>query len=179
MDDNLILVAAIAGALFLMFRRRRRDGGAKIGLFNRSPPRATAGAPVQGGRAEAVGPQGETMPRMGTPHTVTLSQLDQLEQFNFPRERSWSREEADLIIDSVVYLRGVCKEIIDDPEPELAIQNRLLRTILGTQDLREYVRAWGERRRAEGLQGTDPTPLPRNNQFERVAAELREAAKED
>jgi hypothetical protein len=178
MDDNLILVAAIAGALFLMFRRRRRDGGAKIGLFNRSPPRAAVGAASQAGRAPGTAPQGDTMPRIGTPHTVTLSQLDQLEQFNFPRERSWSREEADLIIDSVVYLRGVCKEIIDEPEPELAVQNRLLRAILGDQDLRDYVRAWGERRRTEGLQGTDPTPLPRNNQFARVAAALKEAAKD-
>ena len=52
----------------------------------------------------------------------------------------------------------------------------LLHTILSEQDLREYVRAWGERRRAEGQQGTDPRPLPRNNQYERVERAIRQMA---
>jgi hypothetical protein len=159
MDNTLFYAICAAGVMFLMFRRRK--GQPRRSLFRRSPTNAPTDA-------------NSSMPRIGVPHTVTLDQLDQLEQFNFPRERSWSREEADLIIDSVVYLRGVCAETIDDPEPELRVQNELLKTILTDQDLRDYVRAWGERRRAEGKQGSDPRPMPRNNQYERIERAVRQ-----
>jgi len=161
MDNTLFYAICAAGVAFIMFRPRKNRP--RRSLFRRTP----TNAPVEGA---------STMPRLGVPHTVTLAQLDQLEQFSFPRERSWSREEADLILDAVVYMRGVSAEVIDDPEPELRVQNALLHTILSEQDLREYVRAWGERRRAEGKQGTDPRPLPRNNQYERVERAIRQLA---
>ena len=159
MDQTLFYAICAAGVAFLMFRPRK--GRPRRSLFRRPPSN------------EAVDPQ-SSMPRMGVPHTVTIDQLNQLAQFSFPRERSWSREEADLILDSVVYLRGVCAETMDDPEPELRIQNELLKTILTDQDLRDYVRSWGERRRAEGKQGTDPRPMTRNNQYERLERALRQ-----
>jgi hypothetical protein len=161
-DQGLFYAVCAAGVLFLMFRRRKGQAPRRS-LFRRTPSNEPTDS-------------SQSMPRIGVPHSVTIDQLDQLEQFNFPRERSWSKEEADLIIDSVVYLRGVCAETIDDPEPELRIQNELLKTILTDQDLRDYVRAWGEKRRAEGQQGTDPRPMQRNNQYERIQRAIRQLA---
>jgi hypothetical protein len=160
MDQTLFYAICAAGVAYLMFRPRK--GRPRRSFFRRGPP-----------TNDPTNARG-TMPRIGVPHTVTIAQLDQLEQFSFPRERSWSREEADLIIDTVVYLRGVCAEEIDDPEPELRVQNELLHTILGDQDLRDYVRAWGEKRREEGQQGTDPRPMSRNNQYDRVARAIHQ-----
>jgi hypothetical protein len=165
-DNNLFLAIAIGGALFLMFRKRRSRDRARPRLFGRLQPDAGA-QPAQ--------PR-DTMPRIGTPHTVTIEQLDALERFDFPRERSWSREEADLILDAVTYLRAVCAEAIDDALPEVNVQNELLHLILSQQDLRDYVRAWGERRRADEASGLEPMPLPHNNQYDRVAKAARELA---
>jgi hypothetical protein len=161
MDNTLFYAICAAGVAFLMFRPRK--GRPRRSLFRRPPTNEATDA-------------NSSMPRMGVPHTVTIDQLDQLERFNFPRERSWSREEAALILDSVVYLRGVCAETIDDPEPELRIQNELLKIILADQDLRDYVRGWGERRRAEGKDGTDPRPMTHNNQYQRVQRALHQLA---
>ena len=159
MDPVLFYGICAAGVAFLMFRPRK--GRPRRSLFRREPTNLATDAST-------------SMPRIGVPHSVTIDQLDRLEQFNFPRERSWSREEADLILDSVVYLRGVCAEVIDDPEPELRLQNELLQVILSDQDLRDYVRSWGEKRRAEGLQGTDHRPMTHNNQYERVERAIRQ-----
>jgi hypothetical protein len=161
MDNALFYAICAAGVAFIMFRPRK--GRPRRSLFRRAQSNEATDA-------------NSSMPRVGVPHTVTIAQLDQLERFNFPRERSWSREEADLILDSVVYLRGVCAETIDDPEPELRVQNELLKTILTDQDLRDYIRAWGERRRAEDAQFTDPRPMTHNNQYERVQRALRQLA---
>ncbi len=160
----MILAAAVAGAAWLMFRSRKKGG--KIGLFGRT------GQPV-GGAAKPGQPAQSSMPRLGTPGTVTPDQLRALERFNFTPDKKWSREEADLILDAVAYLRAVCADAIRQAEPPLPIQNGLLRTILTDQDLRDYVRAWGERRRAAGEAGEEPV-LAHNNQFERVADAARE-----
>jgi len=69
--------------------------------------------------------------------------------------------------------RGVAGD--EDGSPPLEIQNELLRVILTGQDLRDYVRKWGEDRRAAGggdFDDDDPE-LARNDQYARVAAEAR------
>ncbi len=166
----MILAAAIGGAIYLMFRRRK--GGGLFGLFG---GRGQGPAKPSSQVARTQRPADGSMPRLGTPRTVTGEQLRRLERLNFPRDKNWSVEEADLILDSVAYLRAVCAEAIGRPEPPLPVQNALLRTILTDQDLRDYVRAWGERRRAAG-EADEELVLAHNNQFERVAAAARELA---
>ena len=117
------------------------------------------------------------MPRMGEPGTVTFNQIQALRRNNFSPEKSWSREEAALILDAVKYLRAVCRDVsdADDGPAPLEVQNALLRFILTEQDIRDYVRKWGEGRRRAGLgdYGEDEPILSRNNQYARVEAEAR------
>ncbi len=171
----MILAAAIGGAVWLMFRSRRKSGqgwfGRRVGMESTS---------ASGTAAKRTGEKRDnsSMPRLGVPRTVTGDQLRRLERLNFPRDRNWSKEEADLILDTVVYLRAVCAEAIRQAEPPLPVQNALLRTILTDQDLRDYVRAWGERRRDAGEEDVEPV-LAHNNQFERLAARARELVDRD
>lgn len=116
------------------------------------------------------------MPRVGKPGSLTYKQIQALQQNNFEPDKNWSREEAALILDAVKYLRTVCRDIAEDdeePDPPLDVQNELLRFILTEQDLREYVRKWGEERRAAGHGDYDEDypQLPQNNQYNRVRQE--------
>ena len=80
-----------------------------------------------------------------------------------------------MIVDAVIYMRAVCRDIAgsDDGPPPLEVQNALLRFILTDQDLRDYVRKWGETRRDEGTEDDDDPALMRNNQYERIAEAAR------
>ena len=117
------------------------------------------------------------MPRLGEPGTITFNQMKALRQNNFVPDKSWSREEAALILDAVIYLRAVCRTVAsdDDGPAPLEVQNELLRVILTTEDVRDYVRRWGEARREAGHDEftDDERKLPRNNQFETVAKAAR------
>ena len=55
----------------------------------------------------------------------------------------------------------------------LVVQNALLLFILTDQDLRDYVRKWGETRRDEGAEDDDDPELMRNNQYDRVVDAAR------
>jgi hypothetical protein len=115
------------------------------------------------------------MPRIGTPGTITDEQINDLKGNLFQPTKEWSFEEAALILDAVTYLRGVCKEALGNEEPPLELQNELLAFILEDQDLRDYVRRWGEDRRKTGINGKTPK-LKRNNQFRRVEKKATELA---
>ena len=112
------------------------------------------------------------MPRMGKPQTITYNQMKALQQCNFEPNKSWCKEEAYLILDAVKYLRAVCRDIgtPDDGPPPLEVQNELLRYILTEQDIRDYVRKWGEDRRVEQFDefSDDEPVLVANNQFTSV-----------
>ena len=148
--DAVILAALVALTLWLWIRKRRP------GLF--SPPARPAPAPPR------------TMPRIGDAGTITQEQIDALRDNRFEPSSEWSVEEAALVLDAVAYLRAVCEQTIDDPAPDLDIQNDLLAYILTEEDLRGYVRKWGADCRAGG---SEDAPLERNHQFERVAARAR------
>jgi hypothetical protein len=55
----------------------------------------------------------------------------------------------------------------------LEIQNAILRYILTVQDIRNFIRKWGEDRRGQGLGdfADDEPELMRNAQYDRVKAE--------
>lgn len=115
------------------------------------------------------------MPRVGTPATLTFNQIKALQDNSFTPDKKWSKEEAALILDAVKYLRAVCRDISDDDDgdPPLEIQNALLRYILTVQDIRDFIRKWGEDRRGQGLEdfADDEPELMRNAQYDRVKAE--------
>jgi hypothetical protein len=98
------------------------------------------------------------MPRVGEPGTVSREQLERLKSLGFEPSALWSREEAQLILDAVAYLREVIRAVRGPAEPPVELQNRLLVFILGDAELRERVGAWAG-------QG----PVPRDPHFERVA----------
>ena len=117
------------------------------------------------------------MPRVGTPATLTFNQIKALQANSFPPDKNWSKEEAALILDAVKYLRAVCRDVSDDEdgEPPLEIQNALLRFILTEQDIRDFIRKWGEDRRAQGLEdyAEDEPELAQNGQYDRVKNEAQ------
>jgi len=110
----------------------------------------------------------QAMPRIGTPGTITEEQSALLKKNNFTPAKTWSFEEAALILDTTTYLRAVCADVIGPQEQPLKLQNELLNFILGDQGLREYVLKWGKDRRQEGLVN-EKVVLTRNQQYERVA----------
>ncbi len=163
--ESLIIGFAIVWGLWMLFRIHR-SRGARRSLFA-DKPTATAAAKDADARA---------MPRLGKPGTVTPNQARMLRFNNFVPDKQWSFEEAALILDALTYLRAVCRDVAgeeDAPAP-LKVQNELLRLILTDQDLRDYVRRWGERRREEGAGEDDMPTLTPNLQFERIAAKARE-----
>jgi len=162
MDSNsLALAFAIGIAFWVLMRMRRRRG------------KSAQQAPAPAG----AGPSARTMPRFGKAGTITFNQIKALRRNNFVPDKTWSREEAALILDAVAYLRAVCRTVADDDDgpPPLEVQNELLRIILTTEDVRDYVRRWGEARREAGLDefADDDPELAHNNQFERVAKAAR------
>ena len=161
--ESLIIGFAIAWGLWILLKIHR-SRGARRSLFK---DKTTASAKDGDAR---------TMPRLGKSGTMTPNQARMLRFNNFATDKTWSFEEAALILDALAYLRAVCRDMAgeeDGPAP-LKVQNELLRLILTDQDLRDYVRRWGERRREEGA-GEDEFPtLTPNRQFERIAAKARE-----
>ena len=161
--ESLIIGFAIAWGLWILLRIHR-SRGARRSLFADKPTTTAKDAATR------------AMPRLGKPGTMTPNQARMLRFNNFVPDRQWSFEEAALILDALTYLRAVCRDMAgeeDGPAP-LKVQNELLRLILTDQDLRDYVRRWGERRREEGA-GEDEMPtLTPNRQFERIAAKARE-----
>ena len=111
----------------------------------------------------------------GTPGTITDEQISALKDNLFEPTKEWSFDEAALILDAVTYLRGVCKEVLRNEQPPLKLQNELLAFILEDQDLRDYVRRWGEDRRKAEINGK-ATKLKHNNQFKRVAKKATDLA---
>jgi len=110
-----------------------------------------------------------TMPRIGIPGSVTKDQLRRLRELHFGPSRHWSREEADLILDSVVYLRAAILQVTGGSDTSEDLQNKILAFILTDEQLRGYIISWGQNRRNKG-NFDEPGELVRNEHFERVAA---------
>ena len=171
--DSLLIAVAVGIVIWLLMRRAayaraRRQMAAR----QQQPAGAGADAPAAGQK---------TMPRIGTPGTITRTQIAELRALDFEPMRQWSREEAQLILDTVAYLRAVILDETGDSNPPLEVQNRLLGFILTDEELRDSLLEWSlnrtrEEERAERL------VLPRDETYERVAdevAELWEAGAEE
>jgi len=166
MDPTTLVIAfafAWGGLVLYRIHKRRTAAQAERKAGGEAAPKAPA--------------QQNTMPRFGEPGSITYNQTRALQRNNFTPDRNWSREEAALILDTVKYLRTVCRDVAGDEDgpPPLEVQNALLRFILTGQDLRDYVRKWGEDRRAAGAGDfdDDEPELARNDQYARIAVEAR------
>ncbi len=164
--ETFLIVFAFMWGGWMIFKIRRKRRGTNSLI---DTDRKTKAENEQASRA---------MPRMGKPGTVTPKQIQELRLNSFTPEKDWSFEEAALILDALSYLRSVCNDIADDQDgpPPLEVQNELLRFILTEENLRDYVRAWGERRREAGEDNNDDDDtleLPHNRQYDRVADKAR------
>ena len=143
--ENLLFAVLVAIVVWLLVRH------ARLLKARRAPP-----------------PPAATMPRLGTPGTATPEQLARMRACHFDTAGGWSREEADLILDAVDYLRAALREQGRRGEAPLELQNRVLVFLLADDELRESVRRWGAARRA-GASG----PVLAGVQGARVAGFLR------
>ena len=157
--DSIILGILVALAVWIFMKRGHVKGGSLFGgLFSG----------LRSGVQSKPATKRREMPRIGTPGTITDDQQKELKRNYFEPSKEWSFEEAALILDSVTYLRGVCSKVLGKEQPQLELQNELLAFILENQDLRDYVRKWGEDRRKAGIKGK-ATRLKHNSQFKRIA----------
>ena len=144
-------------------------------IIYRIHQRRSSQSDVAGGLVGKPKPDPAEMPRLGKPSSITLDQIKALHANHFVPDKNWSKEEAALILDSVKYLRAICREVSSDhgDEPTLEIQNSLLKFILTKQDIRDYVRKWGEERRDMGMSdfADDQPELAKNGQYGRVRSE--------
>tara|TARA_R110002072_G_scaffold88318_6_gene198742 strand:- start:392 stop:886 length:495 start_codon:yes stop_codon:yes gene_type:complete len=114
-----------------------------------------------------------SMPRLGNPGTITREQIKLLKENDFEPSRLWSTEEAKLILDAVTYQRAVIYMTTGEADPPIDVQNQLIKLILGTDELREYVYEWGLNRTRD----EDSTPQPvleRDEHFAQVEAVVLE-----
>ena len=162
--ETIIIVGGFMWAAWVLMRIHKRR-------------QATSKDPTDAILPQVPSDKDRAMPRIGEAGTISFNQIQALRANSFTPDRNWSREEAALILDAVKYLRAVCRDVGDreDGAPPVEIQNELLRFILTQQDLRDYVRKWGEDRRADGFDefSDDEPELARNNQYARVEAEAR------
>lgn len=125
--------------------------------------------PAAAQRTETSQDSVRTMPRIGAPGTVTKAQKEKLQAEGFEPSSHWSTDEADLVLNTVAYLRGVWRKAVGRQEAPIEIQNHLLAFILTDPEMREYVRRWGEENREKGPEWKPV--FPRTKIFDRVAAE--------
>lgn len=115
----------------------------------------------------------KSMPRMGTPGTITRAQQKALQDAMFEPSRHWSREEAQLILESLTYLRAAIAMVTGDRDAPLEVQNKVLQIILGDDELRNHVLDWS-RNRTRDQESGETMELERDAPFEHLAAFIDE-----
>ena len=158
--ESLIFAAVIGLTVYLFMRRMR---------ILKIKKRKQAEDAERGGPAEDPG----SMPRLGTPGTITRDQMKWLKDNDFEPSRVWSKEEAQLILDTVTYLRAVIYMTTDEADPPIEVQNHVLRFILTDDELREYVYQWGLNRTRDEDSAPQPV-LERDETYARVEAVVME-----
>lgn len=156
--ENLIFAAVIALTVYLFMRRLK---------IMKEQKRRQAEEAANGGPPEDPG----SMPRLGSPGTITREQIKLLKENDFEPSRLWSKEEAQLILDTVTYQRAVIYMTTGETDPPIEVQNKLIKLILGTDEIREYVYEWGLNRTREEDSAPQPV-LEKNEHFATVEAEV-------
>jgi hypothetical protein len=123
--ESFILAVSVALFVWLFMRRRRM----KQKQMQEQQAARDAGPPQE--------PQ--SMPRVGKSGSVTKEQMKALKDNNFEPARHWSKEEAQLILDALGYLRAVVAAETGEKKAPLDIQNKMLAFILGDEILREFL----------------------------------------
>ena len=160
--ENILLAAVIGLAVWLFMRNARamRERRRRLG---QPPPGAGAGD----------APQPKSMPRFGVPRTITREQMARLKENEFEPHRQWSKDEAQLILDSVTYLRAAIRMVTGESGAPIEIQNNILGFILGDEELRDDILDWGLNRTQEEEDAGEEVELPPDETFEHVANHIR------
>ena len=124
--ESIILAVCVALTVWLFMRRQRMKRKQRI---------------IDQQEAQESGPPVEqkSMPRIGKAGSMTRDQIKALKDNDFEPSRIWSKEEAQLILDSVDYLRAVIAQETGEKKPPMGVQNQVLGFILSDLELREYL----------------------------------------
>lgn len=153
--DNFVLAIAVAVVVWL-FVRRARVSRQRQAERQRHVAANEEGAP-------------KSMPRIGRQGTITSAQLQALKDNEFEPSRHWSQEEAQLILDSLKYLRAVIRDVTGETAAPLEVQNQVLGFILGDDELREFILDL-RRNRTREEEEADELPIGRTPEYERLEA---------
>lgn len=153
--ESIILAVCVALTVWLFMRRQRMKRKQRI---------------IDQQEAQKSGPPEEqkSMPRIGQAGSITRDQMKALKDKDFEPSRIWSKEEAQLILDSVDYLRAVIAQETGEKKPPMDVQNKVLGFILSDEALREYLldRARNQTREEAARGRLTPT---QDEHFARVA----------
>jgi len=161
MSESLIFALVIALTVYLFMRRLRLI---KLQKKMRAEEEARGGQPPE---------DPGSMPRLGTPGTITREQIKLLKDNDFTPEKQWSKEEAQLILDTVTYLRAVIYEATGEANAPIDVQNEILKFILTDDALRDYVYEWGLNRTRDEQAAPQPV-LDRDASYAKVEAAVLE-----
>lgn len=160
MTENLIFALVIGLTVYMFMRRLRAIKHQKKTKNNKNIVAKTGEEPG-------------SMPRIGKAGTITRQQIKALKDNNFEPSRIWSVEEAQLILDTVTYLRSAIYMVTQEKNAPIEVQNTILKFILTNGELRDYVYEWGLNRTQDERSQNHP-PLEQNEFFERVEAAIKE-----
>lgn len=163
--DSLLIAVAVGLVVWVLMRRAAYARARRQMAARQRPEAAEDAAPSPD--------EQKSMPRFGVPGTITRSQIADLRALEFEPMRQWSKEEAQLILDTVAYFRAVILDETGDSNPPLEVQNTLLSFILTDEELRESILEWSLNRTREEEEAGHLV-LPRDETYERVADEVAE-----
>lgn len=163
-----LLIAVVVGLVVWLFMRRMVNQRTRLRAARQQAAAQGSAAP-----AGESPPDQKTMPRFGVPGSVTRAQLAQLRACHLEPSRQWSREEAQLILNAVAYLRVAITDVTGDDDPPIEVQNDVLGFILTDEALRESVQDWSLNRTREE-EDRPGISLPRDETYERVVEFITE-----
>ena len=168
--ESILLAVVVALAVWLFMRNARTM---------RQRRRRQARPPPQAGAAASDAPEPKSMPRFGAAGTITRQQMVLLKQNDFEPHREWSKEEAQLILDSVTYLRAAIRMVTGEAGAPTEVQNNVLAFILGDDEVRDSVLDWGINRTREEEDAGEDAELPSDETFARIADHIRALWEDD
>ncbi len=124
--ESIILAVCVALFVWLFMRRQRMKRAQNL----RAQQDARSGGTPQ---------EQKSMPRFGQAGSITRDQMKALKAKDFEPSRIWSKEEAQLILDAVDYLRAAIARETGEKNPPMEVQNQVLAFILSDEALREFL----------------------------------------